>query len=385
MNLYATYKIFLFLSIVFSVFCTLNIERGYSLSALNEKTGTTPTFLNSVFKNVQNSVVQITRPVPPSLTIHNKTDQNATALGSGFIYDKEGRIITNSHVVGDDKFVDVMFMDGNRYSAKVIGKDVLSDIAVIQLANFSGSLKPLIFGNSSKLEVGEQVIAVGNPYGLTGSMTSGIVSHLGRLVSSEGSPYAIPDMIQIDALINPGNSGGPLINLDSKVVGMNTAGVQSENGGFSGIGLAISSNAIARIIPSIIEKGNYSHPWLGISGETLTSDLTNIFQNLSRNFQGVFIESLVKGSPADHAGINGTLTDQYGEKHGGDIITAVDGSKIIFLDDLVSYIENNKRPGDNMTITVHRDNHDLDLKLNLGEKPSPNRINSTVKSPPEYP
>ena len=240
MNLYATYKIFLFLSIVFSVSCTLNIERGYSLSALNEKTGTTPAFLNSVFKNVQNSVVQITRPVPPSLTIHNKTDQNATALGSGFIYDKEGRIITNSHVVGDDKFVDVMFMDGNRYSAKVIGKDVFSDIAVIQLANFSGSLKPLLFGNSSKLEVGEQVIAVGNPYGLTGSMTSGIVSHLGRLVSSEGSPYAIPDMIQIDALINPGNSGGPLINLDSKVVGMNTAGVQSENGGFSGIGLAIS-------------------------------------------------------------------------------------------------------------------------------------------------
>ena len=168
MNLYVTYKIFLFLSIVFSVFCTLNIERGYSLSALNEKTGTTPAFLNSVFKNVQNSVVQITRPVPPSLTIHNKTDQNATALGSGFIYDKEGRIITNSHVVGDDKFVDVMFMDGNRYSAKVIGKDVFSDIAVIQLANFSGSLKSLIFGNSSKLEVGEQVIAVGNPYGLTG-------------------------------------------------------------------------------------------------------------------------------------------------------------------------------------------------------------------------
>ena len=191
-------------------------------------------------------------------------------------------------------------------------------------------------------------------------------------------------MIQIDALINPGNSGGPLINLDSRVVGMNTAGVKSENGGFSGIGLAIPSNAIARIIPSIIEKGNYSHPWLGISGETLTSDMTNIFQNLSRSFQGVFIESLVKGSPADKVGIKGTVTDQYGEKHGGDIVTAVDGSKIIFLEDLVSFIENNKRPGDNMTITVHRDNHDLDLKLTLGKKPSQNIFNNTDNSP-EYP
>jgi S1-C subfamily serine protease len=384
MNSYATYKIFLFLSVVFSIFCTLNIERGYSLSTTTEKTDTSPKLLNSIFKNIQNSVVQITRPAPPALAIHNKTDQNATALGSGFIYDKEGRIITNSHVVGKDKFVDVMFMNGNRYTAKVIGQDVFNDIAVIQLSNFSELLQPLGFGNSSKLEVGEQVIAVGNPYALVGSMTSGIVSHLGRLVSSRGTPYAIPDMIQIDALINPGNSGGPLINLDSRVVGMNTAGVQSENGGFSGIGLAIPSNAIARIIPSIIEKGNYSHPWLGISGETLTSDMTNIFQNLSRSFQGVFIESLVKGSPADNAGIKGTVTDQYGEKHGGDIVTAVDGSKIIFLDDLVSFIENNKRPGDNMTITVHRDNHDLDLKLTLGKKPSQNTFNNTDNSP-EYP
>jgi S1-C subfamily serine protease len=384
MNSYAKYKIFLFLSVVFSIFCTINIERGYSLSTPTDKTGTTPKLLNSIFKNIQNSVVQITRPAPPALAIQNKTDQNATALGSGFIYDKEGRIITNSHVVGNDKFVDVMFMNGNRYTAKVIGKDIFNDIAVIQLSSFSESLQPLRFGNSSKLEVGEQVIAVGNPYALAGSMTSGIVSHLGRLVSSQGIPYAIPDMIQIDALINPGNSGGPLINLDSSVVGMNTAGVQSENSGFSGIGLAIPSNAIARIIPSIIEKGNYSHPWLGISGETLTSDMTNIFQNLSRNFQGVFIESLVKGSPADHAGIKGTVTDQYGNKHGGDIVTAVDHSKIIFLDDLVSYIENNKRPGENMTITVHRDNHDLDLRLTLGEKPSQGTINSTGKSP-EYP
>jgi S1-C subfamily serine protease len=276
-----------------------------------------------------------------------------------------------------------MFINGSRYSAKVIGKDVFNDIAVLEPVNFSGPFQPLRMGNSSKLEVGDQVIAIGNPYGLAGSMTSGIVSQLGRLMTAQGTSFAIPDMIQIDALINPGNSGGPLIDLDSRVVGMNTAGILSENGGFSGIGLAIPSNAITRIVPSIIEKGIFSHPWMGIAGQTLTTDLTNLFQNLSGKFQGVFIESLVRDSPADRAGMKGTLTDQYGQKHGGDIITGADGKKIIFIDDLVSYIEDNKKPGDQITITVHRDSSDLDLKMKLGEKPFPSVVNKTTS--PEYP
>jgi S1-C subfamily serine protease len=310
--------------------------------------------------------------------------QNLTSLGSGFIYDNEGRIITNSHVVGDAKSVDVMFINGSRYGAKVIGKDVFNDIAVVQLNNFSKPVHPLLMGNSSELEIGDQVIAVGNPYGLAGSMTTGIVSQVKRLITAEGSNYAIPDMIQTDALINPGNSGGPLIDLDSRVVGMNTAGVLSENGGFSGIGLAIPSNAISRIVPTLIEKGNYSHPWVGISGETLTPDLTSIFQNLSRNFQGVYVQSVVKDGPADHAGLNGTTTDQYGQKHGGDIIVGIDGKKIIFLDDLVSYIEDNKKPGDIITVTALRDKSNVDLKLRLGEKPLPISAN-TSKVIPEYP
>lgn len=383
MKLSHSYKIFFLLPIIFSVVCTLDLERGYAISGPPEKPGVEPPPLTRIFKDIQDSVVQITRPSPIPPAIPNNTNQNTTALGSGFIYDRGGRIITNSHVVGDSKSVDVMFINGGRYAAKVIGKDVFNDIAVLQLVNFSGPLQPLGMGNSSKLEVGDQVIAIGNPYGLAGSMTSGIVSQLGRLISAQGTSYAIPDMIQIDALINPGNSGGPLIDLDSKVVGMNTVGILSENGGFSGIGLAIPSNAIARIVPSIIEKGIFSHPWMGIAGETLTSDLTNLFQNLSRNFQGVFIESLVIDSPADRAGMKGTVTDQYGQKHGGDIITGTDGKKIIFLDDLVSYIEDNKNPGDPITITVHRDSSDLDLKVTLGEKPLPSVGNSTAA--PEYP
>jgi S1-C subfamily serine protease len=383
MKLFQSYKIFLLLAITISAFCLLDPERGYALSSPTEKLGIEPHPLTSIFKTIQDSVVQITRPSPFPPAIPNNTDQNTTALGSGFIYDIEGRIITNSHVVGDSKSVDVMFINGSRYFAKVIGKDVFNDIAVLEPVNFSGPFQPLRMGNSSKLEVGDQVIAIGNPYGLAGSMTSGIVSQLGRLMTAQGTSFAIPDMIQIDALINPGNSGGPLIDLDSRVVGMNTAGILSENGGFSGIGLAIPSNAITRIVPSIIEKGIFSHPWMGIAGQTLTTDLTNLFQNLSGNFQGVFIESLVKGSPADRAGMKGTLTDQYGQKHGGDIITGADGKKIIFIDDLVSYIEDNKKPGDQITITVHRDSSDLDLKMKLGEKPFPSVVNKTTS--PEYP
>lgn len=383
MKLSQSYKIFLLLAITISAFCLLEPERGYTLSSPTENPGIESQPLTSIFKSIQDSVVQITRPSPFPPAIPSNTEQNTTALGSGFIYDIEGRIITNSHVVGDSKTVDVTFINGSRYFAKVIGKDVFNDIAVLEPVNFSGPFQPLRMGNSSKLEVGDQVIAIGNPYGLAGSMTSGIVSQLGRLVTAQGTSFAIPDMIQIDALINPGNSGGPLIDLDSRVVGMNTAGILSENGGFSGIGLAIPSNAITRIVPSILEKGIFNHPWMGIAGQTLTADLTNLFQNLSGNFQGVFIESLVKDSPADRAGMKGTLTDQYGKRHGGDIITGADGKKIIFIDDLVSYIEDNKKPGDQITITVHRDSSDLDLKMTLGEKPFPSVVNKTTS--PEYP
>ena len=382
MKLFYSYKIFLLLAVIFSAVC-LFPERGYALSSPTEKLGIETQPWTSIFESIQDSVVQITRPSPFPHAIPNNTDQNTTALGSGFIYDMEGRIITNSHVVGDSESVDVMLINGSRYDAKVIGKDVFSDIAVLEPVNFSGPFQPLQIGNSSKLEVGDQVIAIGNPYGLAGSMTSGIVSQLGRLMTAQGNSYAIPGMIQIDALINPGNSGGPLIDLDSRVVGMNTAGILSENGGFSGIGLAIPSNAITRIVPSIIEKGIFIHPWMGIAGVTLTTELTNLFQNLSGNFQGVFIESLVKNSPADRAGLKGTLTDQYGQKHGGDIITGVDGKKIIFIDDLVSYVEDNKKPGDQITITVHRNSSDLDLKMTLGEKPFPSMVNRTTS--PNYP
>jgi S1-C subfamily serine protease len=334
--------------------------------------------LNSIFKQVENSVVQITRKVPPSSILPSPESENASALGSGFVYDNKGRIITNNHVVGDAKIVDITLVDGNRYTANVTGTDIFSDIAVIEivenlteLSSLPPPLKPLIIGNSSELEVGEQVIAIGNPFGLAGTMTTGIISNAERLLPIGGLGFSIPNAIQTDALINPGNSGGPLLNMNGQVIGMNTATFMSDTSGFSGIGLAIPSNAITRIVPALIEKGNYTHPWLGLTAATLTSDLAESVEGLERNFKGVLVDSIVKDGPADKAGVNGSITDQYGERHGGDIITAVDEHNVIQMEDFISYLEEQKKVGDKITLTIYRNGQFLDLEMTLQERPSP--------------
>jgi S1-C subfamily serine protease len=322
---------------------------------------------SKIFKDVQGSVVQITRENKEAPT-GPPGDKNVTSLGSGFVFDKEGRIITNHHVVDDSKNVDVTFIDGNRYVASVLGSDPFNDIAVIKIKQNISGLRPLPLGNSSAVEVGDQVIAIGNPYGLAGSMSLGIVSQKGRLISTEGSQFSIPSVIQTDALINPGNSGGPLLNINEEVIGMNTAGVLSDSGGFSGIGLAVPSNTISKIVPTLISKGNYTHPWLGISASTLTSKLTENFQNLSRDFKGVYVDSITKDGPSDKAGLRGSTIDQYADKHGNDIITAVDNHNVTYMEDLVSYIDENKRPGDNLNLTVFRNHSYSDISVVLGDR-----------------
>jgi len=332
--------------------------------------------ISKIFKDVQGSVVQITRenkqaPDSPG-------DENVTSLGSGFVFDKEGRIITNHHVVQDSKSVDVTFIDGNRYVASVVGSDPFNDVAVIKITqNISEKLRPLILGNSSAVEVGDQVIAIGNPYGLAGSMSLGIVSQKGRLISTEGSAFSIPSVIQTDALINPGNSGGPLLNTQEEVIGMNTAGVLSDSGAFSGIGLAVPSNTISKIVPVLISKGNYTHPWLGISASSLTSKLTENFENLSRDFKGVYVDSITKNGPADKAGLRGSTTDQYGDKHGTDIITAVDNRNVTYMEDLVSYLDENKKPGEKLNLTVLRNQSYSDIGILLGDRSNSTKTNDT--------
>ena len=369
---------FILVAVIVFVFSGLILYAG-NLEIFGQSDDTrnsTSISISKIFKDVQGSVVQITRenkqaPDSPG-------DENVTSLGSGFVFDKEGRIITNHHVVQDAKSVDVSFIDGNRYVASVIGSDPFNDVAVIKITqNISEKLRPLILGNSSVVEVGDQVIAIGNPYGLAGSMSLGIVSQKGRLISTEGSAFSIPSVIQTDALINPGNSGGPLLNIQEEVIGMNTAGVLSDSGGFSGIGLAVPSNTISKIVPVLNSKGNYTHPWLGVSASTLTSKLTENFENLSRDFKGVYVDSITKNGPADKAGLRGSTTDQYGDKHGTDIITAVDNHNVTYMEDLVSYLDENKKPGEKLNLTVLRNQSYLDIGVLLGDRSNSTKTNDT--------
>jgi S1-C subfamily serine protease len=369
---------FILVAVIVFVFSGLILYAGH-LEIFGQSDNTrnsTSISISKIFKDVQGSVVQITRenkqaPDSPG-------DENVTSLGSGFVFDKEGRIITNHHVVQDSKSVDVTFIDGNRYVASVVGSDPFNDVAVIKITqNISEKLRPLILGNSSAVEVGDQVIAIGNPYGLAGSMSLGIVSQKGRLISTEGSAFSIPSVIQTDALINPGNSGGPLLNTQEEVIGMNTAGVLSDSGAFSGIGLAVPSNTISKIVPVLISKGNYTHPWLGISASSLTSKLTENFENLSRDFKGVYVDSITKNGPADKVGLRGSTTDQYGDKHGTDIITAVDNRNVTYMEDLVSYLDENKKPGEKLNLTVLRNQSYLDIGVLLGDRSNSTKTNDT--------
>ncbi|MGC1930270.1 MAG: trypsin-like peptidase domain-containing protein [Candidatus Nitrosopolaris sp.] len=333
---------------------------------------TQSTNLRAIFKQVENSIVQITSKLPTAApNALNPQSPNATTLGSGFVYDNQGHIITNDHVVGDAKIVDVTFVDGNRYTAKVIGTDIYGDIAVLQLSQNTtqqqqllSSLKPLVIGNSSNLEVGDTVVAIGNPFGLSDTMTTGIVSGVGRLLPGAG--FSIPNAIQTDAPINPGNSGGPLLNMQGQVIGMNTA-ILSGTVTFSGIGFAIPSNTISKIVLSLIEKGYYIHPYLGLSVATLTSDLA---ENLTGSATNLYVDTITKNGPADKAGLHGSTVDQYAKKHPGDIIIAVDRHNITRIDDLISYIDQHRSAGDNITLTVYRNGHTIDLKATLAARPS---------------
>src|SRR6266700_2429725 len=213
---------------------------------------TTSSLLPDIFKRVENSVVQITSTVNDTSNLQiiingNPLQGQSTRLGSGFVYDNQGHIITNNHVVGNAKTVDVTFVDGNTYTAKVVGTDPFSDIAVIKITDDFSAEKvlPLVIANSSSLQVGEQIVAIGNPFGLSDTMTTGIVSQMGRLLPNPDTGFSTPNTIQTDAAINPGNSGGPLLNMQGQVIGINTA-INSATGEFSGIGFAVPSSTILR-------------------------------------------------------------------------------------------------------------------------------------------
>jgi len=292
------------------------------------------------------------------------------SVGSGFIFDHFGNIITNTHVIDNASSITVTFLDGSQYNASVVGMDKFTDIAVIKVEEKPDYLHPLQIGDSTTLKVGESVAAIGNPFGLSGSMTSGIVSQIGRLLPSHDTGFSIPNVIQTDAAINPGNSGGPLLNMYGEVMGINTA-IQSGTGQSAGIGFAVPSNTISKVVPVLITEGKYSHPWIGISGQDINPELAKI-RNLD-NSKGFLIVNVIPDSPAEIAGLKGVSEiEKIGNKEypkDGDIIVSVDGKEVRKISDILIHLQEEKSVGDEMILGIIRNGESMDIILTLVVRP----------------
>lgn len=330
--------------------------------------------------DLQDTLTSIYQRVSPAVVYILIDSNNGGASGSGFVISTSGDVVTNYHVVEGATQIEVDFSNGFKTRAEVIGTDLDSDIAVLRVEELPGDLIPLSFGNSDAVLPGQVVVAIGNPFGLTGTMTLGIVSAKGRTLDSlrtsdGGSYFTAGDIIQTDAAINPGNSGGPLLNLQGEVVGINRA-IRSSGSNItgepvnSGIGFAIASNIVARVVPHLIEDGFYDYPYIGISS---SSDLTLAeieALDLPRR-SGVYVFSVVPGGPADEAGLRGgtSQTGLEGILAGGDFIIAVDGRPILIYNDMLGYILQNKAPGDTVVFTIIRNNKEMEVPLTLGKRP----------------
>jgi len=303
-------------------------------------------------------------------------------LGSGFVYDTQGHVITNFHVVDGASALEVDFSSGYKARGTVVGVDKDSDIAVIKVDAPEAELHPLPLGDSHSLQVGQTVIAIGNPFGLNGTMTVGIISALGRTQASQhsidgGGFFSAADIIQTDAAINPGNSGGPLLNTNGEVVGINRAIVTNNTNTDgqptnSGIAFAVSVNIVKRVTPFLIRDGAYDYPYMGISffpDQLMSLDVIEAL-NL-KSFTGAYVVDIAKGGPAEQAGIHAgdkpTRIDSLFA--GGDLVTAIDGISVRTFDELISYLVTNKSPGDTVTLTVIRAGQPQDITITLGARP----------------
>jgi S1-C subfamily serine protease len=294
--------------------------------------------------------------------------------GSGFVFDTEGHIVTNQHVVEGAVAIEVDFASGLKLRGEVVGADPDSDLAVIRVRAPEGALRPLPLGDSDLLRVGQRVAAIGNPFGYEGTMTVGIISSLGRALSSnrvteEGSTFSAPDTIQTDAAINPGNSGGPLLNLAGEVVGVNRA-IQTETGVSSGVGFSIASNTVRQIVPYLIRDGRFVYPYLGLRYSS--QEMTLAQQEALRLPQtdGTYVLFVEPGGPAARGGLRGDSGVNSQTLAGdGDLIVGVDGLEVRVFTDLMSYLINHTRPGDTVTVTVLRRDERVELSVTLGERP----------------
>ncbi len=338
--------------------------------------------LINLYERVNPSVVNIV------VTVGGEKADNTTpemfpsqGQGSGFVYDHEGHIITNLHVVAEASKVEVTFYDGSTVPAKVIGSDPDSDLAVIQVDSPPESLRPVTWGDSDKLHVGQRAVAIGNPFGLSGTLTTGIVSALKRSLPTEGGGFRIPEIVQTDAAINPGNSGGPLLNSQGEVIGVNSAIVPRFDSmgerSFLGVGFAIPANLVKRVVPSLIANGEYEHPWIGFSGNTVTSEIVEAMK-LPKTF-GAIVSEIISGSPADKAGLrSGTreleLANGYVAQIGGDVIIAIEDEEIRSFDDLISFLSRRGVVGEEITLTIIRNGKEQQLSLTLETRPAEDKV-----------
>lgn len=326
--------------------------------------------LASLYREVRNSIVVIQAYIEQQSIFGT---QYAESQGSGFVYNYSGQhvVVTNYHVVQDAVNITVRFCNGTTYTAELLGADPYADLAVLEPHAGGSSLQPLSVADSASLEVGDPVVAIGNPFGLTGSMTTGIVSHLGRTIrESAAGNFPIANIIQISTPINPGNSGGPLLNYEGEVVGITTAIIQDSQG----VGFAIPSDTVLREIPALVTEGSYDrHSWLGVTGIHMTYQLAQAM-NVSVTY-GWLIATVVDDSPADKAGVQGgdrqAVVGGQQVILGGDVIIAVDGQRVVDGDDLMSYLERETSPGDSIELTVMRDREKRTLIVTLEVRPPP--------------
>jgi len=290
-----------------------------------------------------------------------------TGNGSGFVIDAEGYIVTNNHVVEAGGPIVIGFANGDTKDAEVIGTDSQADLALLKVEAAPGELTVLALGDSDALQVGQLVVAIGSPFGLDNTMTTGIISGLSRSLPTDEFgiySYQIPNVIQTDAAINPGNSGGPLINLDGEVIGVNTA-IESLSGSSSGVGFSVPSNVVKTVVAQLREGGEVRYPWLGISGGTLTADFAEQM-GLDRGARGVLVSEVTAGGPAEAAGLRGGDAENG---LGGDVITGIDAITVTQFDDLLGYIVQQTTVGQTVTLTILRDGQPQTISLTLGERP----------------
>jgi len=321
-------------------------------------------------------------PAVVNITVSSEAGGQLTELGSGsgFVVDKKGHIVTNNHVVAEATELEVTFSDGRVAMAQVVGADPYSDLAVIQVDVPDNWLTPVEMGDSDTVKVGQRVVAIGNPFGLQGSMTLGIVSALGRTLPADQPDaqdtgfFQNPQIIQTDAAINPGNSGGPLLDIRGRVVGVNAA-IRTDSGvrANSGVGFAIPVNTVKRIVPQLIEKGSAAYAYLGVTADNRFSIAELAVALKLPVDRGVLISGVTSNGPADQAGLRGgtgtTRLRGVQVTTGGDIITAIDGTPLRDFDDMITYLANRTQVGQTVTLTIIRDGKEMAVQVKLGERP----------------